>query len=145
MKPTKKYNDMMALPRHVSAHRAPMSRQDRAAQFAPFAALTGFDGVIAETGRLTDSCAELTETEMELLDGQLRGIYERLEERPRVEVTYFCPDGRKKGGAYVSTQGNVTKIDLYKRQVHLHDGTIIPIDRIFALHTGWEFQNENDP
>lgn len=133
MKATEKYQDMMDLPRHVSDHRAPMSRQDRAAQFAPFAALTGFDGVIAETGRLTDSCAELTETEIEILDGQLRRIYDRLEEHPRAEITWFCPDRRKKGGAYVSTEGNVVKIDLYKREICLKDGTHIPIDRIYAM------------
>ena len=133
MKPAEKYADMMSLPRHVSDHRAPMSRQDRAAQFAPFAALTGFDGVIAETGRLTDSPIELTETEMEILDRQLRGIYDRLPERPRVEITWFCPDSRKEGGAYVSTAGAVRKIDLYNRQLYLEDGTHIPIDRIAWL------------
>ena len=130
MKPTDKYEDMMALPRHVSARRAPMSRQDRAAQFAPFAALTGFDGVIAETGRLTDSCADLTETEVELLDGQLRSIYDHIGQQPWAEITWFCPDSRKKGGAYISTEGNGVKIDLYNRAVHMQDGTVIPIDRI---------------
>lgn len=143
MKTTGKYDDMLELPRHVSSHRAPMSRQDRAAQFAPFAALTGFDGVIAETGRLTDSCAELTETEIEILDTQLRRISERLEERPRAEITWFCPDRRKKGGAYISTEGHVVKIDLYKREVCLTDDTRIPIDRIY--HIQLLPQNESGP
>ena len=107
-----------------------MSREDRAAQFAPFAALTGFDGVIAETGRLTDAMAELTEGEIAMLDAQLRDICERIKEHPWAEITWFCPDRRKKGGAYISTEGNAVKIDLYKREVHMHDGTVIPIDRI---------------
>lgn len=133
MNPTDQYEDIMALPRHRSPRRAPMSRADRAAQFAPFAALTGFDGVIAETGRLTDSCNDLTEGEVALLDGALRQIYENIDAHPQVTITYFQPDGRKKGGAYVSAAGQVRKIDLYKREVHFLNGTVIPIDRIYGI------------
>ena len=110
-----------------------MSREDRAAQFAPFAALTGFDGVIAETGRLTDAMAELTEGEIAMLDGILRRLAAEIGERPQAEIEYFCPDGRKKGGAYVRAAGVVKKIDLYSRELEMEDGTVIPIDRIYAV------------
>ena len=133
MKPTDKYGDMMDLPRHISTRRAPMSRGDRAAQFAPFAALTGFDGVITETGRLTDDPAELTEGEIAMLDGVLRRLSDRLEEKPQAVVEYFLPDGRKKGGAYVRAAGVVKKIDLYYRELCMEDGTRIPIDRIYQI------------
>ncbi len=133
MKPMDKYNDMMKCPRPVSCRRASMSRADRAAQFAPFAALTGFDGVIDETGRLTDGLVELTEEEMYLLNGQLQQIYDNIHRQQPVAVTYFQPDRNKKGGAYISTEGIVKKIDLYTREVCMEDGTRIPIDRIFRI------------
>ena len=133
MKPTDKYNDIMTRARPVSCRRASMSRADRAAQFAPFAALTGFDGVIAETGRLTDGLIELTEEEMYLLDGQLRQICDNIDRQNRVAVTYFQPDRYKKGGAYISAEGIVKKIDLYTGELLLQDGTCIPICRIYSI------------
>ena len=129
----KKYEELINRPRHVSCRRAPMSREDRAAQFAPFAALTGFDGVIEETGRLTDPMAELTEGEIAMLDAQLRRLAEKIGERHQTVIEYFCPDARKKGGAYVRAAGVAKKIDLYSRELCMEDGTRIPIDRIFRI------------
>ena len=110
-----------------------MSRYDRAAQFSPFAALTGYDGVIEEAGRLTDTAAELDEGGMALLDEKLRQIRLRLEETPRVTVTYFQEDGRKAGGAYLFVTGFVKKIDSYGQALIFTDGTTIPIGRIYEL------------
>ena len=128
-----KYEDIISLQPPQPVGRVPMPLQDRAAQFAPFAALTGFDGVITETGRLTDDPAELTEGEIAMLDGVLRRLSDRLEEKPQAVVEYFLPDGRKKGGAYVRAAGVVKKIDLYYRELCMEDGTRIPIDRIYQI------------
>lgn len=127
------YDDILHLPRHISSKHAPMSRYDRAAQFSPFAALTGYDGVIEEAGRLTDTAAELDEGGMALLDEKLRQIRLRLEESPRVTVTYFQEDGQKAGGAYLSVTGCVKKIDPYGQTLVFADGSVIPITRIYEL------------
>lgn len=128
-----KYDDILHLPRHISSKHAPMSRYDRAAQFSPFAALTGYDGVIQEAGRLTDTASQLDEGGMALLDEKLRQICLRLAETPRVTVTYFQEDSRKAGGAYLSATGRVKKIDSYGQNLVFTDGTAIPIGRIYEL------------
>ena len=133
IKPMKTYNDIINLPHHRSPRRGSMSREARAAQFAPFAALTGFDGVICETGRLTKEAVELTEEELQRLDSILRHLADRIGENPQAVITYFCPDRHKKGGAYVCAVGVLKKIDLYRREVCMEDGTMIPIDRIYAV------------
>lgn len=117
----KRYEDMLHMPYPVSSKRPGMSQQDRAAQFAPFAALVGFDGQIAETGRLTDAPVYLTESAQEEVDRVLQQIRRRLAEHPRVEVEFFRPDPYKPGGAWIRWQGRVGKIDLY-RGVLLLDG-----------------------
>lgn len=128
-----KYDDILHLPRHISSKHAPMSRYDRAAQFSPFAALTGYDGVIQEAGRLTDTAAQLDEGSMALLDEKLRQICLRLAETPRVTVTYFQEDSRKAGGAYLSATGRVKKIDSYGQNLVFTDGTAISIGKIYEL------------
>lgn len=133
MKETHKYDDIINLPRPVSGKRSPMSNYDRAAQFSPFAALTGYDAVIAETGRLTDKCIELDEGGKALLDEKLREIREHLQENPKVTFTVFCPDSRKTGGAYESICGHVKKIDVVSRCVVLTEGNVIPIHRIYGI------------
>ncbi len=133
MKPTHKYDDIIDLPRPVSSKRSPMSNYDRAAQFSPFAALTGYDAVIAETGRLTQTQAELDEGGKALLDEQLQRILEQIAPNPRVSFTVFCPDGLKSGGAYETVAGHVKKIDLITRCVVLNEGMVIPIDRIYGI------------
>ena len=110
-----------------------MTNYDRAAQFSPFAALTGYDAVIEETGRLTDTQAELDEGAKQLLDEKLQTIREHLEEKPAVKLTVFCPDNRKSGGAYETIAGNVKKIDPVARCLVLKEGEVIPIDRIYGI------------
>lgn len=133
MKETHRYDDIIHLSRPVSKKRSPMSNFDRAAQFSPFAALTGYDAVIAETGRLTDTRIELDEGGKALLDEKLQTIREHLEEHPAVKLTVFCPDSRKSGGAYDTITGNVKKIDPVARILVLTGGEVIPIDRIYGI------------
>ena len=113
------YADILHLPHHRAAGRAHMSLHDRAAQFAPFAALTGFDGVIAETGRQTERRVELSESEKALLDRKFARIIDCLQQgrRPTVTVAYFEADARKDGGAHRQHSGEVKKIDLFERTI----------------------------
>lgn len=133
MKETHRYDDIINLPRPVSKKRSPMSNFDRAAQFSPFAALTGYDAVIAESGRLTDTRIELDEGGKALLDEKLQTIREHLEEHPAVKLTVFCPDSRKSGGAYEKVTGQVKKIDPVARILVLTGGEVVPIDRIYGI------------
>ena len=133
MKETHRYDDIIHLSRPVSKKRSPMSNFDRAAQFSPFAALTGYDAVIAETGRLTDTQIELDEGGKALLDEKLQTIREHLAQQPKVKLTVFCPDSRKSGGAYETVTGNVKKIDPVARILVLTGGEVIPVDRIYGI------------
>jgi len=130
-----KYDDILNLPHHVSATRPRMPAADRAAQFAPFAALTGYDAAVKETARLTDAQLELDEYEKEALNDKLRVIDENLESAPEVTITYFLPDGKKAGGAYVTASGTVKKIDEYERFVIMDGGRRIPIDEIAGIES----------
>lgn len=125
-----RYDDIINLPHHVSEKHPPMPVGDRAAQFAPFAALTGFGAAITETGRLTDEKVELDEYEKEALNEKLGAIARRIDEQPTVTITYFQPDEKKSGGAYVTVTGVVKKIDVYERVVLLQSGAKISIDVI---------------
>ena len=127
------YDDIIHLSRPESTAHPPMPRAARAAQFSPFAALTGYDAVIAETGRLTDTQIELDEGGKALLDEKLQTIREHLEEQPKVKLTVFCPDSRKSGGAYETVTGNVKKIDPVARILVLTGGEVIPVDRIYGI------------
>lgn len=127
------YDDILHLPHHVSERHPQMSMHDRAAQFSPFAALTGYEAVVEETARLTDRRIELDESEKEVIDLRLTLVQEHLPEPTEVAITYFVPDKKKAGGAYVSVSGTVKKIDDYERIVILRDGTGIPIDDILCL------------
>ena len=122
------YEDIINLPYPQKRQR--MSNTDRGAQFSPFAALTGFEAAITETARLTDRKIELDEGGKALLDEKLRKIEEEIYDRPEVEITYFQPDLRKAGGAYLQKRGRVKKLDAYQRAVVFTDGVIIPIDDI---------------
>ncbi len=128
-----RYDDILGLPRPVSRTRTPMAREARAAQFAPFAALTGYGDEIEETGRLTERRIELDEDRKTELDAGLRELSARLKERPAARITYFLPDPLKEGGAYVTAEGNVKRIDPLERTVAFTDGTVIPIDDIVGL------------
>lgn len=138
-----KYDDIIHLPRHISPTRPPMPREDRAAQFAPFAALTGHQEAVQETARWTEEKIELDENEKMRVDETLQILRERLVdlhpwkesispgeegELPEVTLVYFLPDGKKAGGAYVSITGRVKKIDEYRRLIVMEDGREIPVD-----------------
>ena len=128
------YDDILLLPHHVSEKHPPMSRLDRAAQFSPFAALTGYEAAVKETARLTDRRIELDESEKGAIDQRLTLVQERLPVPTEVTITYFMPDKKKAGGAYVSVSGTVKRIDDYERMVILRDGTSIPIEDILHIN-----------
>ncbi len=128
-----KYDDIIGLEYKGPKRHPRMSIHERAAQFAPFAALTGYDDVIAETGRLTGSKIELDEEQRASLNAVLQTIRDRLLERPEAILTYFRPDSRKTGGTYLSIKGHVRNIDEASRLVVLADGPSIPIDDLFSI------------
>lgn len=128
-----KYDDIIDLPRPVSEKRARMSMIDRAAQFSPFAALVGYDAAIAETARLTDFQIELTEGAKAALNEKLRHIAETAKTEPVVAVTYFLPDERKSGGAYVTITDRVKKVDPYREMLILTEGREIPFGNIYEM------------
>ena len=129
----RKYNEIMGLPHHVSKTRPQMPMSDRAAQFAPFAALTGYDAAIKETGRLTDERIELDEGALTALNMRYQLLMDAFDDAPEVTITYFQPDERKAGGKYVSAVGAVKKIDDFERRITMRDGTRIPMDDVLSI------------
>ena len=127
------YDDIIDLPHHVSATRPRMAAIDRAAQFSPFAALTGHDAAIKETARLTDERVELDEYTKAALSDRLQIIIDQLHEHLKIAITYFQPDAKKDGGAYITAVGIVKKIDEYERVIRMTDGTAIPIDEVISI------------
>lgn len=128
-----KYDDLIELPHHVSPVHPRMAVQDRAAQFAPFSALTGHEEAVRETARLTMERGELEEEYEKLLDERLQLLREQLHMRPFISVTYFVADGRKAGGAYITVKDRVTKLKEYEQQLVMEEGTCIPLEDITAL------------
>lgn len=128
-----KYDAILEFPHHVSKTHRQMSRQDRAAQFAPFAALSGYDSAIRETARLTDDRIELGEELLLELNTRLQMLSERIQEAPIVSITYFTPDKQKSGGAYLTASGVVRRINDFDREILLDDGTRIKIDDIVSI------------
>ena len=126
----KKYAAIAGVPHHVSRVHPQMSMEDRAAQFSSFAALTGHDAAIKETARLTDERWEIAEDTKEQLNETLQWIAENIDKDITVTFTYFVPDLRKSGGAYVTATGSVKKIDEYGHKILLKDGTEIPMEQI---------------
>ena len=129
-----KYDDIIDLPRPKSAHE-PMPMSDRAAQFSPFAALTGYEDAIDETARLTDARVELGESAVEELERKLIDLAARISERPEISVTYFVPDARKEGGAYVTRTGTLKRIDELGRELVFADGARIAVGDIISVET----------
>lgn len=129
----KDYSDIINLPHHVSRRHPQMPLESRAAQFSPFAALTGYDAAIDETARETEDMKELTEDRLLMLDQKLMLLRECISRRPKVTVTYFEPDARKEGGAYISRTGIVKKIDDITHSLTLESGEVIAAERIVAL------------
>lgn len=127
------YDDIIHLPHHVSATHPQMAAIERAAQFSPFAALTGHGAAIRETARLTDERVELDEGMKNILSNKLQSMADRLKEHPEIAITYFQQDAKKNGGAYVTVVNTVKKIDEYERVVIMTDGTEISIDEIISI------------
>lgn len=127
------YDDIINLPHHVSATRPQMSMMDRAAQFSPFAALTGYDAAIKETGRLTDEKIEMDEETLNSLNMKYQLLVDNLYDEPEVTFTYFKPDERKAGGAYIEVTGTVKKVDDFERQIVMQNGMKIPMDDILNI------------
>ena len=127
------YDDIINLPHHVSRKHPQMSIHDRAAQFAPFAALTGHGEAIAETARLTDRKIELDDYERLKLDEKLLILQEHIMEMPEISVTYFCPDEKKEGGKYVTVTKALRKINDMERTLLMEDGMQIRIEDILEV------------
>lgn len=130
-----KYDDIINLPHHVSAKHPQMSLLNRAAQFSPFAALTGHAAAIRETARQTEAFMELNEDQKEQLNEQLLQIKEMLSQKPEasVEITCFQPDQKKNGGAYVTMQKKVKKIDEFQRRLLFSDGSVLSMEYLFSV------------
>lgn len=135
-----KYSDIMALEHHQSHHRPHMSKLDRAAQFSPFAALTGYDAVIAETGRFTSQMAVLDDNFIDEINEKLCKLQNL--SLPQVKITYFKPDDKKAGGAYIQVQGRLKKLDSFSGCLIMEDKTTIPINSIFAIEIEEDFKSE---
>ena len=129
------YEDIVNLPHHVSPTRPQMSRADRAAQFSSFAALTGHDAAVQETARRTASRIDTAEDQRYELDLKQQLLAQVLPSQPEVTVTYFVPDTRKVGGAYVSVSGRLKRIDSRRRVLLLDNGTEIPMDDVLELES----------
>ena len=129
------YADIIDLPHHVSTRHTQMPMEKRAAQFSPFAAMVGHDAAIRETARLTEEQLELSEDEKAVIDGKLQMIQAHIKEQPEVTVTYFQPDEKKSGGAYVTITGSARRIDEVERILNLADGTVIPLMDIVAVQS----------
>ncbi len=136
----KTYDDIIRLPHHVSKTRLHMAAIDRAAQFSPFAALTGYDSAVKETARLTDERIELDECMKDILSRRLQIVADKVKEHPEIAITYFHPDVKKNGGSYVTAAGTVKKIDKYERVVIMTDDAVIPINEIVSIE-GKIFEN----
>ena len=134
-----KYDDIIHMERPVSRHHVPMPLENRAAQFAPFAALTGYDDAVDEAARITGSRIELSEEMKGELDMKLSEIATHIAEHPEVSVTYFVPDLLKDGGEYVTATGAVRKINLTERQIVLENIGAISIDDVLELNYGHDY------
>ena len=128
-----RYDDLLDLPHLVSTTHPHMSAHDRAAQFSPFAALTGHSAAMEETARLTDRKLELSELQLEELNRNLQTIQSHIREKPAVMITFFVPDARKSGGEYQTIRGNVRRIDEGAQILFLTDDTRIPLENILTL------------
>ena len=128
-----KYDDILSLPHPVSKTHPPMPRAERAAQFSSFAALTGYEEIVAESARLTEARAELDRDALEALDAALRAVASEIDARPEVELRYFVPDEKKAGGRYETLRGRVKKIDEQASLLLLEDGKKIPLGDIASI------------
>ena len=129
------YEDIVNLPPHISKKHPQPSMMDRAARFAPFAAITGYEEMVLEEARVTEERIDLDEGTLSLLNEKLNMIQEFLDEEPEVTITYFEPDKKKSGGAYITITGIVKRIDEYEHLVIMKDGARIFIESIYDLQS----------
>ena len=128
-----KYEDIIDLPHHISKKRPPMSMADRAAQFSPFAALTGYDETIKENDRYLDEKIDISEEEKEILDRKINMITNIPNKRPSLTITYFKKDDKKSGGRYITKSCAIKKIDMIDRVISFIDDTKIALDDIIDI------------
>lgn len=139
-----RYDDIIHLPHHQSSTRARMPRRSRAAQFAPFAALTGYDDAVTETARLTEARRILDEDEIAVIDRKLQFLFS-LDARPAVCITYFRPDRKKAGGSYITAAGTPVSYQELRHEIRLDDGTSIPVDDIIAIEGDLLWNSGDEP
>ena len=128
-----RYDDIISLPHHRSTTHPPLSAQQRAAQFAPFAALSGYEDMLDESTRTTDAYVAPDEYETETINRTLCALQRIISRKPAVRLTCFVPDKRKSGGSYVAKDGNVKRIDETNKLLILTDGTQIPFANLMEL------------
>ena len=128
-----KYDDIINLPRHESKRHLSLSMEQRAAQFAPYSALSGYGDEIKETSRITENKIELSDDEKFKIDNILQQIIKEISNKPKVTITYFIPDMKKNGGKYNTQVGNIKKVDKFKQIIILEDKTEIPIQDIIEI------------
>ena len=129
------YEDIVNIPRHISKVHPQATMADRAARFSPFAAISGYEDMVKEAARVTEERIDITDATKELLNEKLNMIIEFLDEEPEVTITYFEPDKKKDGGAYISITGTVKRIDEYERIVLMSDDKKIRIEEIYAIES----------
>ncbi len=127
------YDDIINLPHHVSVKHPRLSKEQRAAQFAPFAALTGYGDAIKETARITEDRIEIDEEEKKKIDNKIIELKSKINDKPKVTITFFIPDIKKSGGEYVTIIGNLRRIDEYNKLLILEDKKKIPIEEIIEI------------
>lgn len=128
-----KYDDIINLEHHVSKVHKQMSLENRSAQFAPFAALTGYEDEVKETERITEERIEIDEEARNILDAKINLIQNKIKEHPKITIIYFIPDNKKKGGKYQSITENIKKIDTYNKFIILDNDIKISIDEIIDI------------
>ncbi len=128
-----KYKDIINLPHYESKNHPRMSLEARSAQFAPFAALTGYEDEVEETARITEDRIELDEEIRKTLDEKLKFIQSQINKKTKIKITYFIPDLKKDGGSYVTVEGIVRKIDMYNQIIYLANSVAIPINEILDI------------
>ena len=129
----KNYDDIINLPNHISLKHPRMSIEARSAQFAPFAALTGYNDAVKETERLTDKRIEIDDNLKQILNNKLNYILENIDKKTLIIITYFIPDNKKDGGKYIEKTGIIKKVDIINQYIYLYDKTKIPIKEIINI------------
>ena len=137
---TEDFSDIINLPHHQSRRHPQMSMKERAAQFAPFAALTGYGSAISEVARLTEEQVPLGDDDNDRLNRLVTHIADRIPEQPSVTIVYFKPDSRKQGGSYETITGRLKRIDDYEQQLVMLDGTAIPFENIMDISQNIDFE-----